>query len=99
MPEPTPPPRIAVAFGSSFLGFAAHHGFLREILGAGHTPVAVAGSSAGAIVAGLYAAGLDLAQMEAAFTRRDLRGHFREWRMPFRAIGALLGWSGVPALL
>lgn len=100
MPDPAnPPPQIAVSFGSSFFGFAAHFGFLRELLGAGHQPVAVAGSSAGAIVAGLYAAGLSLAQMEEAFTRRNLRTYFREWRLPLRAAGTLLGWKGVPAVL
>ncbi len=100
MPNPiSTPPRLAVTFGSSFLGFAAHFGFLRELLGAGRRPVAVAGSSAGAIDAGLYAAGLPTERLEAAFTRPDMCAHFREWRMPLRALGTLLGWRGVPAVL
>jgi predicted acylesterase/phospholipase RssA len=99
MSKPIPPPQIALAFGSSFMGFAAHFGFLCELLKAGHQPVAIAGSSSGAIVAGLYAAGLDLAQMEEAFMRRNPRGYFCEWRLPFRAVGMLLGWRGVPAIL
>ena len=99
MSEPVRPPQIAIAFGSSFMGFAAHFGFLREILRAGHVPVAIAGSSSGAIIAGLYAAGLDFAQMEHAFLHRNPRGYFREWRLPFRAVGMLLGWRGVPAIL
>ncbi len=100
MPDPgRTPPRLAVAFGSSFLGFATHFGFLRELLAAGRQPVAVAGSSAGAIVAGLYAAGLSTGEMEAAFTRPDLCRHFREWQTPMRAVATLLGFRGVPAVL
>ncbi|MGH8584995.1 MAG: patatin-like phospholipase family protein, partial [Gammaproteobacteria bacterium] len=43
--------------------------------------------------------GLSIEQLEAAFTRRDMCAHFREWRMPFRALGTLCGWRGVPAVL
>jgi len=100
LPDPSStPPRLALAFGSSFFGFATHFGFLRELLAGGGRPIAVAGSSAGAIVAGLYAAGLGIEQLEAAFTRRDMCAYFREWRMPLRALGTLLGWRGTPAVL
>ena len=91
--------RLAVSFGSSFLGFATHLGFLRGLIAAGHRPACVAGSSAGAIVAGLYASGLSLDEMEAAFTHPKLRGKFREWRTPFRGPFVLLGLPGFPALL
>jgi predicted acylesterase/phospholipase RssA len=95
VPDPgSRPPRLAIVFGSSFLGFATHFGFLRELLVGGRRPVAVAGSSAGAIVAGLYAAGLSIEQMEAAFTRRDMCAHFREWRIPFRALGPCSAGAG-----
>src|SRR5690606_1881713 len=62
--------RLAVSFGASFLGFPTHLGFLRGLVAGGWRPAAVAGSSAGAIIAGLYAAGLTLDEIEAAVTRR-----------------------------
>ncbi|MEN9974645.1 MAG: hypothetical protein RLZZ282_651 [Verrucomicrobiota bacterium] len=97
--EAHPPPQIALSFGSSFMGFAAHLGFLREFIKGGRAPVAVAGSSAGAIVAGLYAAGLNLPQIEEALLRRNPRGYFCEWGLPLRILGMVVGWRGVPAIV
>lgn len=94
-----PENRLAVSFGSSFLGFATHLGFLRGLIAADHRPACVAGSSAGAIVAGLYAAGISLDEMEAAFTSPGLRGKFGEWRAPFRGLGVLFGLPGFPAVI
>lgn len=51
-------PRVAISLGASFMGYATHAGFLAFLHGQGVRPVAVAGSSAGAITSGLYAAGL-----------------------------------------
>lgn len=53
-----PAPRIAISLGASFMGYATHAGFLARLHALGVRPVALAGSSAGAITAGLYAAGL-----------------------------------------
>ena len=92
-------PRLAVAFGASFLGFPTHLGFLRGLIAGGWKPHAVAGSSAGALVAGLHAAGLNLDAIEAAFTRPDFKRHFRERSFPLRALGTFLGRRGVPAVL
>lgn len=44
---------------SGFFSFFAHTGMLEQLLAAGATPTAVAGSSAGALVGGAWAAGLD----------------------------------------
>jgi predicted acylesterase/phospholipase RssA len=52
-------PRVAIAFGSAFMGYATHAGFMARLHALGVRPVAVSGSSAGAIIAGLYAAGLE----------------------------------------
>jgi NTE family protein len=52
-------PRIAISLGASFMGYATHAGFMARLHALGVRPVAVSGSSAGAITAGLYAAGLD----------------------------------------
>lgn len=92
-------PRLAVAFGASFLGFPTHLGFLRGLLAGGWKPHAVSGSSAGALLAGLYAAGLKMDAIEAAFTRADFKSHFRERSFPLRALGTFLGRRGVPAVL
>jgi len=92
-------PRLAVAFGASFLGFPTHLGFLRGLLAGGWRPHAVAGSSAGALLAGLYAAGVKLDAVEAAFTRADFKDHFRERSFPWRALGTFLGRRGMPAVL
>lgn len=50
--------RIAISLGASFMGYATHAGFLAEIARQGLRPIAIGGSSAGAIAAGLFAAGL-----------------------------------------
>lgn len=52
------PPRIAISLGASFMGYATHAGFMARLHSWGVRPTAIAGSSAGAITAGLYAAGL-----------------------------------------
>lgn len=49
---------FALAMSSGFFSFFAHTGMLRALTGAGLAPRAVAGSSAGALVGGAYAAGL-----------------------------------------
>lgn len=92
-------PRLAVSFGASFLGFPTHLGFLRGLIAGGWKPRAVAGSSAGALVAGLYAAGLKMDAIEAAFTRPDFKRHFRERSFPLRAFATFMGKRGVPAVL
>jgi NTE family protein len=50
---------FALAMSSGFFSFFAHTGMLDSLLGAGLRPQMVAGSSAGALVGGAYAAGLD----------------------------------------
>lgn len=50
---------FALAMSSGFFSFFAHTGMLESLLRAGIRPRLVAGSSAGALVGGAYAAGLD----------------------------------------
>ena len=83
--------RLAVSLGSSFLGFATHLGFLQELHRQGIRPTAISGSSAGAMVAGLFAAGIPFESMEDAFRQERLRRAFDEWQTPFRLWGTLLG--------
>ena len=69
----TSPPRIAIALGASFMGYATHAGFLARLHSLGVRPVAISGSSAGAITAGFYAAGLEQeAIKKVVFSRRSL---------------------------
>lgn len=50
---------FALAMSSGFFSFFAHTGMLDALVGGGLRPQMVAGSSAGALVGGAYAAGLD----------------------------------------
>lgn len=50
---------FTLGLSSGFFGFFAHTGVLAALTRAGLRPVAAAGSSAGALVGGAYAAGLD----------------------------------------
>lgn len=50
---------FTLGMSSGFFGFFAHTGVLSALVQRGLRPIAVAGSSAGALVAGAYAAGLE----------------------------------------
>jgi len=54
---------------SGFFGFFAHTGMLTALLEAGLTPRSVTGSSAGALVGGLFAAGLTPVELRDALLR------------------------------
>jgi len=73
-------PGLAVCLASSFCGYHAHAGFLNELDRRGWRPGKIAGSSAGALAGGLWAAGI---RGEA------LEGLFRSWRMKWAFIDAL----------
>ncbi|MCA9643918.1 MAG: patatin-like phospholipase family protein, partial [Myxococcales bacterium] len=60
---------------SGFFGFFAHAGVLRALERAELTPRAVSGSSAGALVTGLWAAGLGAEAIEDELMRLE-RDHF-----------------------
>ncbi|HEX4445788.1 MAG TPA: patatin-like phospholipase family protein [Polyangiaceae bacterium] len=57
---------FGLTMSSGFFGFFAHTGMLTALLDAGLTPVRVTGSSAGTLVGGLWAGGLDPAQARAS---------------------------------
>ncbi len=50
---------FALAMSAGFFGFFAHAGFVSELEDAGLAPERISGASAGALVGGLWAAGLD----------------------------------------
>jgi NTE family protein len=64
---------FTLTMSSGFFGFFAHTGALGALLDAGFAPASVTGSSAGALVTGLYAAGLDVDALRARLNtlRRD----------------------------
>jgi NTE family protein len=62
---------FALAMSSGFFGFFAHTGMLDALLAAGLRPQIIAGSSAGALVAGAFAAGVPT---------RDLAGRLQSLR-------------------
>jgi NTE family protein len=89
-----PSSRIALSLNSSFLGFFAHAGFLRSLLKIGIRPAAVSGASAGALVAGLFAAGIEPEEMLELFASPELRTIFREPIAPLRGLATILNLPG-----
>ncbi len=64
---PRPRPRLGLALGSGGLRGTAHIGVLRVLEQNGIRPDLIAGTSAGSIVASLYACGYSAAQLEEVF--------------------------------
>lgn len=60
---------FTLAMSSGFFGFFAHAGMLTGLLEAGYTPAAVRGSSAGALIGGLWAAGVDPVRLKTELLR------------------------------
>ncbi len=54
---------FTLTMSSGFFGFFAHTGALAALLDAGFAPASVTGSSAGALVTGLYAAGVGVDEL------------------------------------
>jgi predicted acylesterase/phospholipase RssA len=86
--------RTALCLGSSFLGFFAHAGFLDALTQLGVRPTAISGASAGALVAGAYAAGMPPREMIQWFLTGELRRAFWEWGGALRMLGTLLDLPG-----
>ena len=87
-------PGLAVALGSSFLGYYCHAGFLNGLAAAGLHPAKIAGSSAGALTGSLYAAGLRGDALKDAVLDPALRWSFFDWGSVFRLPGVLsVFWS------
>jgi len=78
---------FALAMSSGFFSFFAHTGMLSALVERGLVPERVAGSSAGALVGGAFAAGLPPDELARILDRLD-RAHF--WDPAF-GIGLLAG--------
>src|SRR5215212_4813676 len=78
---------FSLAMSSGFFGFFAHAGVMTVLEDVGHLPVRVSGPSAGALVGGIWASGLDAPRI-----RDELLGLRREdfWDPGF-GLGLLRG--------
>jgi NTE family protein len=74
MEMPSPPPRLGIALGGGAARGWAHIGVLAALAELGIEPAVVAGTSMGALVGGIYAAGrrAELEAWAGALSRRDL---------------------------
>ncbi|MCD5408620.1 patatin-like phospholipase family protein [Candidatus Bipolaricaulota bacterium] len=68
--------RLGIALGGGGARGLAHAGFLAELEEVGITPACLAGTSMGAVVGGLYAAGQDMEKLIRVFSHLDLREIF-----------------------
>lgn len=78
---------FTLSLSSGFFGFFAHAGMLEALVEAGLRPRRVTGSSAGAMIAGIYAAGLEPAEI----ARRLLEVRREDFWDPSPGLGLLRG--------
>ena len=86
--EPTPPPRaprIGLALGGGAARGFAHIGVIQVLEEAGIRPDLVAGTSAGSLVAALYASGKTGAEMATLALAMD-EGAITDWAFPSRGL-------------
>ncbi len=84
-----------VLLSSGFLAFARHTGFLAAVEAAGLDVDAVTGTSSGAVVGALWAAGHDHARIAAELGQHRPIDFFRVHRRPWRglvSLEALIAW-------
>ena len=84
----------ALCLNSSYFGFYAHAGFLQGLHELNVRPSHVSGASAGALVAGAYACGIDPLEIGRLFLDRRLSRVFFEWEAAFRLAGLMLNRRG-----
>lgn len=90
---------MAVCLTSSFLGFYAHAGFLSELVARGVKPSHVSGASAGALVSGLYAAGMKPEEIVDALVDGGIRRSFFEAAFILRGAALTANWPGFTGLV
>lgn len=86
-PSRRSPANVDVILSSGFLAFASHLGFLRGLFDVGVEPSAIVGTSSGALVGALYAAGHDVTTIRHLLTAapplRFLRPSVFPWQGVF----------------
>ncbi len=87
---PRQPPRIGLALGGGAARGFAHVGVIQVLEEAGLRPDLVAGTSAGSLVAALYASGRTSAQLQQAAEAMD-EAAFADWTLPLFSRGVLRG--------
>ena len=84
--------RVGVALSSGFFGFFHHAGVLEALVARGIAPARIAGNSAGALVGGMYASGLDPAAIaDALLAVRRADFWDAGWPLTARGFGLLSG--------
>lgn len=93
-PAPVAPrwraPRLGLALGGGAARGFAHIGVIQVLEGAGVRPDLVVGTSAGSLVAALYASGMDGRALEAAALQME-EVAFADWTLPLFNRGMLRG--------
>src|SRR5580692_5937465 len=84
------PIRIGLALGGGAARGFAHIGVIKALEAHGIHADLVAGTSAGSVVAALYASGMNGLQMNKAALKLD-ESSISDWAMPFRSRGLLKG--------
>jgi NTE family protein len=80
-----PPPRIALALGGGAARGFAHIGVIKALEAQGISPDIIVGTSAGAVVGALYAAGYDGFKLQELALQMD-EGQVSDWSMPNRGV-------------
>jgi NTE family protein len=89
-PIPKPPPRIGLALGGGAARGFAHIGVIQVLEEAGIRPSLVVGTSAGSLVAALYASGKNGSQLQQVAEIMD-EAAFADWTLPIFSRGMLRG--------
>ncbi|HEX2546262.1 MAG TPA: patatin-like phospholipase family protein [Ramlibacter sp.] len=87
---PKAPPRVGLALGGGAARGFAHVGVIQVLEEAGIRPSLVVGTSAGSLVAALYASGRNAQQLQAAALAMD-EAAFADWTLPIFNRGVLRG--------
>ena len=84
-PRPTRPPRIGLALGGGAARGFAHIGVIQVLEEAGIRPDLVAGTSAGSLIAAIYASGKSGAEMASLASTMD-ESAITDWSFPGRGL-------------
>ncbi len=87
---PKAPPRVGLALGGGAARGFAHVGVIQVLEEAGLRPQLVVGTSAGSLVAALYASGRTAVQLQAVALEMD-EAAFADWTLPIFSRGVLRG--------